>query len=113
MRRQGSAVRIAVLALALFVTTISTAFAEEYAFEVHNNSRMTITKILVSEDGENYGFFDIGKGIKAGQAVELIWDSSTDGEACEQYIKAVYSNGQESEPAVFDFCEEDVVLEFE
>jgi hypothetical protein len=45
--------------------------------------------------------------------VELVWDKSTNGESCEQYFKAVFDDGEESEPTTFDFCESGVVLEFE
>lgn len=102
------------IALAVsFVFAGLAASADEYSFEVTNSTRLTIRKILVSENGKQYGYFDIGKGIKPGQTVELVWDSSTNGEDCEQYVKAVYSDGEESEPAVFDFCESEVALEFE
>ncbi|HEX7154576.1 MAG TPA: hypothetical protein VF618_24035 [Thermoanaerobaculia bacterium] len=103
--------RIAALALSLFVATLATA--DEYKFKVHNNTKQVIKKILVSEDGEEYGYFNIGKGIKPGQTVELVWDQSTNGESCEQYFKAVFADGEESEPTSFDFCEDDVTLEFE
>jgi len=63
--------------------------------------------------GEEYGYFNIGNGIPAGKTVTLVWDSSTNGEDCHQYFKAVFANGEESEPQQFDFCEEDVALEFE
>ena len=46
-----------------------------------------IKKILVSEDGEKYGFFDIGSGIKPGQTVTLVWAQSTNGEDCKQHVK--------------------------
>jgi hypothetical protein len=42
-----------------------------------------------------------------------VWDSSTNGEDCEQYFKAVFANKEESEAQKFDFCEDDVTLEFE
>ena len=99
-------------AMALFVGITAQA-SDEYTFKVHNNTRQSIRKILVSEDGEEYGFFDIGKGIKPGQTVELVWDASTNGEDCEQYFKAVFADGEESEATVFDFCESDVTLEFD
>lgn len=90
------------------------AFAEDqYKFGVHNNTKQAITKILVSEDGEEFGFFNIGKGIKPGATVELVWDTSTNGESCEQYFKAVFADGEESEATQFDFCEEGLVLEFD
>jgi hypothetical protein len=104
-----------VLAVAVVVVSFAafTVSAEEYSFKVTNNTKSTIKKILVSEDGEEYGFFNIGAGIKAGQTVTLVWDSSTNGENCEQHVKAVYADGSESEPAMFDFCESDVALEFD
>jgi hypothetical protein len=98
---------------AVVVVTTAPAHADEYKFKVHNNTNTAIKKILVSEEGEEYGFFDIGAGIKPGATVELVWDSSTNDESCEQYFKAVFANGEESEPVQFDFCESDVALEFE
>jgi hypothetical protein len=105
---------VKVLLFALLLTTLASvsAYAEEYKFKVTNSTKTVITKILVSQDGDKYGFFDIGKGIKPGQTVELVWDKSTNNEACKQHVKAVYADGSESEPAMFDFCESDVALEF-
>jgi hypothetical protein len=100
------------LAFVLLFSALNVA-AEEYSFKVTNKTGSTIKKILVSEDGKKYGYFDIGAGIKPGKTVTLVWDSSTDGESCEQWVKAVYADGSESEPAKFDFCESDVDLEFE
>jgi hypothetical protein len=101
-----------IVAAAVVLMSVS-AFADDYSFKVTNNTDTKITKILVSEDGEEYGFFKIGSGINPGKTVTLVWDSSTNGESCEQYFKAVFANGEESEPQKFDFCEEDVTLEFE
>jgi hypothetical protein len=105
---------VKVLLLALTFTTLSlaSAFAEEYKFKVTNHTKTLIKKILVSEDGEKYGFFDIGSGIKPGQTVTLVWAKSTNNEDCKQHVKAVYADGSESEPAMFDFCDSDVDLEF-
>jgi len=100
------------MALTLVSFTASFAHAADYKFKVHNNTRQDIKKILVSEDGKKWGYFEIGSGIEAGATEELIWDKSTDSEGCEQYFKAVFSNGEESEPVKFDFCEKDLVLEF-
>ena len=102
-----------VIAAAATLVLSATASADEYSFKVTNNTNTKIAKILVSEDGNEYGAFDIGAGIPAGKTVKLVWDSSTDGESCEQFFKAVFANGEESEPQQFDFCEEDVALEFE
>jgi hypothetical protein len=100
-----------VLAAALLVSV--SAFADQHKFDVTNNTNMKITKILVSEDGEDYDFFNIGNGIPSGKTITLVWDESTNGESCQQYFKAVFANGEESEPQQFDFCEEEVALEFE
>ena len=102
-----------VVAVAATVLMSIPAFAEEYSFQVTNNTDTKIAKILVSEDGEEYGYFNIGSGIMPGKTVTLVWDSSTNGESCEQYFKAVFSNDEESEAQQFDFCESDVALEFE
>lgn len=91
----------------------SSASADEYSFVVENATKTTIKKLLVSEDGREWGRFDIGAGIKARKSETLVWDASTDGEACEQYVKAVFSDGSESEPATFDFCEKDLEIVFE
>jgi hypothetical protein len=101
-----------VIAAALVLLSVP-AFADEYKFTVTNNTNTAISKILVSEDGGEYGHFNIGKGIKAGATVTLVWDQSTDGENCEQYFKAVFSNGEESEAQKFDFCEDEVAIDFE
>jgi hypothetical protein len=93
-------------------STLSVAHAGEYSFKVHNGTDDLITKILVSQNKKSWGFFKIGKGIKAGGNVNLVWDKSTDNEACEQWVKAVFNDGSESKPAKFDFCEDDLEIEF-
>lgn len=105
-------IKLFVIAAVVILLSVP-AFADEYSFKVTNNTNTKITKILVSEDGGEYGFFNIGAGINPGKTVTLVWDSSTNGESCEQYFKAVFANGEESEAQQFDFCEEDVALEFE
>ena len=88
------------------------ALAEDYSFKVHNNTEKKITKLLVSEDGKTYGFFDIGDGIKAGETETLVWDKSTDSQSCKQWFKAVWEGGDEGTPVQFDFCEKGLTLEF-
>ena len=105
------------LSFAFAIALVCSAFAfattkVEYKFKVHNNTKVTIKKILVSEDGKKYGYFDIGDGIAAGATEELVWDKSTDDGNCEQHFKAVFANDEESEPVEFDFCEKDLTLEF-
>lgn len=102
-----------ILLIAAMLLLSVPAIADSYEFSVTNNTDTRITKILVSENGRQYGYFDIGRGIPAGDTVELVWDDSTEGENCVQYFKAVFAGGEESEPQKFDFCEEDVAIEFE
>jgi len=102
-----------VLVFSMLLVFASVSFAQDFKFKVHNNSGDGIVKILVSEDGNNWGYFDIGSGIPAGKTTELAWDNATNNEECKQYFKAVFSDGSESEPVIFDFCEQGLVLEFE
>lgn len=99
--------------LLTFVPHFALGAESEYSFKVHNKTQNTIKKLLASEDGEKYGFFDIGKGIKPGDTMTLVWDKSTNEGKCKQYFKAVYDDDSESEPVTFDFCEKGLELEFE
>jgi hypothetical protein len=115
MRAYNKFGKAAMLAAALLMMSFTSSFAKtnvDYRFKVHNNAKLTIKKIFVSEDGKKWGFFDIGSGIAAGATDELVWDKSTDQGNCEWYFKAVWSDGEESEAAKFDFCEKDLVIEF-
>jgi hypothetical protein len=105
-----------VIIVGMVVNGISLASShaeEEYSFKVHNTTKVTIKKILVSEDKKTWGHFDVGRnGIKAGETTTLAWDKSTNNEECSQWVKALFADGEESEPAKFDFCESDLELEF-
>lgn len=105
----------ALLALAFSLAAIAPAVAADdtqYTFKVHNTTKETITKLLVSEDGKDYASFDVGKGIEAGAVATMAWDKSTNDRGCKWYFKAVFASGDESKPKNFDFCEEDLELEF-
>ena len=84
----------------------------QYSFKVHNTTDTKITKLLASEDGEKWGSFDIGSGIAAGDSVKLNWDKKTNDSGCKWWFKAVFGDGSESKAKQFDFCEEDLELEF-
>ena len=115
MRTYGNFGKVVILATVMVLLSFTLSFARsnaEYKFKVHNNTKVDIKKIMVSQDGKKWGYFDVGSGIKAGATEELVWDKSTDNEGCEQYVKAVFANGEESEPVKFDFCEKGLVLEF-
>jgi len=116
MNFQSKLVRAALLSIAFIVLSFTAANAqssEEYSFKVTNNTDTTIKKLLVAEPGKKYNYFDIGKGIPPGKTVTLVWDKSTNNQACVQYFKAVYADGSESEPAKFDFCEDELELVFD
>ncbi len=83
-----------------------------YSFKIHNTTKVAITKLLASEDGKDYGNFDIGGGIAPGKEMTLKWDKSTDEKGCNWFFKALFADGEESEAKKFDFCEDDVELEF-
>ena len=94
---------------------VRNAHAEDgdYSFKVHNTTKDKITKLLASEDGKDYGSFDVGKkGIAPDETVTLNWDKKTDKNGCEWFIKAVFADGSETPAKKFDFCEDDLELEF-
>ncbi|MCU0756044.1 MAG: hypothetical protein MUE46_13110 [Xanthomonadales bacterium] len=99
-------------ALAL-ASLLGTAQAEEYSFTVNNNSGSKIVRIQVSEDGRNWGDFDIGSGIPAGASSELTWAEHTNDAGCVWQFVASFADGSKSDAVAFDFCEEDLELEFE
>ena len=97
--------------VAVITLQVSNALAE-YSFTVENSAETSITELLVSEDGDKWGHFDVGSGIAPGETAKLVWDKNTDDESCSQSIKAVYADGSYSQPANFDFCQEtDLVFE--
>ena len=107
------------LALVLTASFISVplrhaaAADEEYSFKVTNTTKDKITKLLASEDGENYGNFELSReGIPPGKTVTLNWDKSTNSKGCKWFLKAVYADGSETEAKKFDFCEADLEIEF-
>jgi hypothetical protein len=116
MNFQTTLLKKAILSLAFIILSLTAANAqssEEFSFKVTNNTNSTIKKLLVAEAGKKYGYFDIGAGIAPGKTVTLVWDKSTNNENCVQYFKAVYADGSESEPAKFDFCEDELELVFD
>ena len=114
MRVNGNCGKSLMLAVALILMsgTLSVARTPEYKFKVHNNTKSVIKKLQVSEDKKEWGYFDIGSGIGAGQTVELVWDKSTDNGACENWFKVLFADGEWSDAVKFNFCEKDLVLEF-
>ena len=99
------------LCAALFLVSFGSS-ASAYEFVVSNATKVKITAVEVSEDGKSWGFFDVGGGIPAKSKTTLVWSSETDNSGCEWQVKATYADGSESDPASFDFCEEDLEIEF-
>ena len=114
MKLQNRLTKTAALASAFLVIAFFSPVArgEDYSFKVHNNTKETITKLLVSEDGKTYVFFDIGDGIEPGDTETIVWDKSEDGQSCHQWFKAVWESGEEGKAVKFDFCENGLTLEF-
>ena len=104
------------LALTLTATVVLPRLAvagdNEYSFILHNTTEEKITALMVSEDGEKWGKFDIGDGLKAGASAKFVWDKSTNSQGCTQYVKAEFEDGSESKPVQHDFCKEGLELGF-
>lgn len=109
-RRLAMAIVLCMVANGLLM--VAAQAAEEYSFKIHNNTSSVIKQVLVSQDKKEWGEFNVGSGIKAGNIVTLVWDESTNNESCKQYVKAVFADGSESTPSKFDFCDSSLVLEF-
>ena len=109
--KRATALACTVLLLT-FIPNFARGADSDYSFKVHNNTKETITKLLVSEDGDTYGYFDIGDGIEPGETETIVWDKSANGESCHQWFKAVWESGKEGKPVKFDFCEKGLTLEF-
>lgn len=114
MKLTSNLIRTSMFALMIVFAGFTAASAQdsEFSFKVFNRTDSTIKKLMVSIDGKKWGFFDIGTGIAAGKSADLVWSKSTDSEPCKQWVKAVYADKSESKPVKFDFCEEDLELEF-
>lgn len=84
-----------------------------YTFTIANNTGNKITGIEVSEDGKSWGDFDVGKGIPSGGSAEATWAENTDESGCEWQFRATFADDSVSEEIAFDFCEEDLTIEFE
>lgn len=99
------------LAACLFALPL--AAHADYSFTIENNTSSDIVGIEVSEDGSEWGDFDVGKGIRAGYSSEATWADHTDDSNCEWLFRATFRDGSVSEEVSFDFCEENLVIEFQ
>lgn len=101
------------IASAVALALLSTPALAEYSFDVSNNSDQRIVTIEASSDGSDWGVFDIGSGIDSGDTMTLVWDSSTDDSNCEWEFRATFEEGYVSEASTLDFCDGDLVIEFD
>lgn len=114
MKLRTKIIRMSFLAIALGLASFTAGYAQdsEFSFKIVNKTSSTIKKLLVSSDGKKYGFFDIGSGVAPGKSATMVWSKASDNDPCMQWVKAVYADKSESTPVKFDFCEEDLELEF-
>lgn len=113
MLLQRSYRKLPLLALALVLLSVPLVFvhAQDYSFKVRNVGRNRILKIMASQDGKKWGYFDIGEGIDPGETRTIVWDNSTNNQSCEQWFKAAFDDGEESPPKKFDFCEKNLMID--
>ena len=106
-------IRAGLLVAALTLPALYASAADQWHFKVKNATESRITKLEVSEDKKEWGDFDIGRGIAPGKTETMVWDSSTDDEGCDQWIRAKFSDGSYSEASKQNFCEDlDTPIEF-
>ena len=101
------------LLLASLLLALPAVSQASYKFTIANNTDQDIVGIEVSEDGKSWGDFDVGSGIPAGESAEATWAEHTDESNCEWMFRAEFEDGSVSEEVAFDFCEEDLTIEFE
>ncbi|OCQ99769.1 hypothetical protein BCD67_15305 [Oscillatoriales cyanobacterium USR001] len=92
-------------ALSLVSVLAISAKAEEYYFTIQNNTDLAISQVFVSEDGTNWGYFTLKSNIAPKTEGEMTWGENTNHEACSQWIKVGFENGDVTKPAKFDFCQ--------
>jgi hypothetical protein len=105
--------KASLLVLALFLLSVPTGYAnpQDYSFTVRNVGKNRVLKIMASEDGKRWGYFDIGDGIDPGETKTIVWDKSTNNQSCDQYFKAAFDDGLESPPKKFDFCKQGLAID--
>jgi hypothetical protein len=78
--------------------------SDTFTFTVTNETDVNIVELWTSPDDEEWSQFDIGEGIPSGETMTIAWAEYTNDSPCEWWIQAVYDDDSESEPAIFDFC---------
>ena len=106
-------IRTAAVCLAFALPALNAVGAEQWHFKVTNKTASNITNLQVSQDKSSWGNFDIGSGIGPGATETLVWDSSTNNQACDQWIRAKFADGSFSEASKENFCTDlDTPIEF-
>ena len=109
----STCIRNSLLCAAFGFMTVQAYAADEWHFVVANKTDSRIVNLQVSEDKSEWGDFDVGSGIGPGKTATMIWDHSTDGEGCEQWMRAEFADGSVSEASKQDFCADlDSPIEF-
>jgi hypothetical protein len=101
------------LLLAVCLLALPALSHASYKFTIANNTDQDIVGIEVSENGKSWGEFDVGDGIPAGNSAEATWAEHTDDSNCEWMFRAEFEDGSTSEEVAFDFCDEDLTIEFD
>ena len=78
--------------------------APEYTFSVENQTAQAIVQVLVSEDGNDWGYFNLDGNVASGETGTMTWGEHTNNEACVQWIQVGFEDGTSSEASQFDFC---------
>ncbi len=77
-----------------------------FSFTVTNNSELAIAELWASPDDEEWFQFGLPEdGIESGETVTIVWDERTNDSPCEWWIQIVFEDESESDPYVFDFCQ--------
>jgi hypothetical protein len=95
----------AIAAVSIVAKAAPAAAAEQWYFWVENQGSAEIAEILVSQHQTAWGHFNLNHDIAIGEKMKLNWYKSTNNQSCNQWVKAVYSDGSETLPARIDFCE--------
>ena len=114
MRVNSSFAKTLMLAVALVLMSSTLEHSQDPRIQILASTttpKSAIKKPRCLKTARSVGFFDIGAGIGAGQTVELVWDKATDNDACEQYFKVQFADGEWSDAVKFNFCEKDLILE--
>ena len=84
---------------------------DSFTFTVTNNSELTITELWASpeEEADDEEWFQFGlpeEGIAPGETITIAWDERTNDSPCEWWIQILFEDESESDPYLFNFCEE-------